>query len=118
MTTAKRLRAIKNRRTTWARRHHQLAAAFATDLGPNLSAADRALAHHAATVALECEALKVRQLNGEPVDLDDLVRLTNSLTRIRIELGKRAKAADGGPDGGELQAEADRIAEERRSSSF
>jgi hypothetical protein len=35
--------------------------------------------------------------------------LTNSLTRIRIELGKRAKATDGGPDWGELQAEADRI---------
>jgi hypothetical protein len=33
MTTPKRLRAIKDRRSTWARRHHQLAAAFATDLG-------------------------------------------------------------------------------------
>ena len=33
MTTSKRLRAIKDRRSTWARRHHQLAAAFATDLG-------------------------------------------------------------------------------------
>ena len=96
MTTPKRLQAINDRRSTWARRHHQLAAAFATDLGSGLSAADRALTDHAATVALECEALKIRQLNGEPVDLDDLVRLTNSLTRIRIELGKRAKAADGG----------------------
>jgi hypothetical protein len=117
MTTAKRLRAVKDRRSTWARRHRELAAAFAADLGSGLSAADRALTDHAATVALECEALKIRQLNGEPVDLDDLVRLTNSLTRIRIELGKRAKAADDGPDWGELQAEADRIAEERRSAA-
>ena len=34
---------------------------------------------YAATVALECETLKIRQLNGEPVDLDDLVRLTKSM---------------------------------------
>ena len=67
---------------------------------PAAKCAAEVSADHAATVALECEALKVRQLNGEPVDLDDLVRLTNSLTRIRIELGKRAKAADDGPDWG------------------
>ena len=97
MTTPKRLRAVKDRRSTWARRHHQLATAFATDLGSGLSAADRALTDHAATVALECEALKIRQLNGEPVDLDDLVRLTNSLTRIRIELGKRAAVKERAP---------------------
>jgi hypothetical protein len=34
MTTSKRLRAIKDRRSTWARRHHQLAVAFAADLVP------------------------------------------------------------------------------------
>lgn len=112
MTTPKRLQAINDRRSTWARRHHQLAAAFAADLGSGLSAADRALTDHAATVALECEALKVRQLNGEPVDLDDLVRLTNSLTRIRIELGKRAKPADQGFDWVQLQEEAARMIRE------
>jgi hypothetical protein len=57
MTTPKRLRAVKDRRSTWAHRHHQLATAFAADLGSGLSAADRALTDHAATVALECEAL-------------------------------------------------------------
>jgi hypothetical protein len=91
MTAPKRLRAIKDRRSTWARRHRELADAFAADLGAELSAADRSLVDHAATVALECERLKARQLNDEAIDIDNLVRLTNSLTRVRIELGKHAQ---------------------------
>jgi hypothetical protein len=91
MTTAKRLRAIKDRRSTWAKRHKGLPDAYAGDLGTELSAADRSLVDHAATVALECERLKARQLNDEQIDIDNLVRLTNSLTRVRIELGKHAK---------------------------
>jgi hypothetical protein len=67
MTAPKRLRAIKDRRSTWARRHRELASAFEADLGPDLSAADRSFADHCATVALDCEPLKVRQLNGEAV---------------------------------------------------
>jgi hypothetical protein len=97
MTAPKRLRAIKDRRSTWSRRHRELAEAFANDLGSDLSAADRSYVDHGATVALECEQLKVRQLNGELVDVDDLVRLTNSLTRIRIELGKRAAVKERAP---------------------
>jgi hypothetical protein len=91
MTTAKRLRAIKDRRSTWSKRHKELADAFAADLGAELSAADLSLVDHAATVALECERLKARQLNDETIDIDNLVRLTNSLTRVRIELGKHAQ---------------------------
>jgi hypothetical protein len=116
MTAPKRLRAIKDRRGTWARRHQQLARAFASDLGSDLSAADRALADHAATVALECEALKVRQLNDEAVDVDDLVRLTNALTRVRIELGKRAKPADEGFDWVKLQEEAEQLRQAEREA--
>jgi hypothetical protein len=97
MTAPKRLRAIKDRRSTWARRHRELADAFANDLGSDLSAADRSFVDHCATVALECEQLKVRQLNGEAVDIDNLVRLTNSLTRVRIELGKRAATKERAP---------------------
>jgi hypothetical protein len=116
MTTPQRLRAIKDRRSTWSRRHKELADAFAADVGIDLSAADRSLVDHAATVAVECERLKARQLNDEPLDIDDLVRLTNSLTRVRIELGKRA-AAKNEPDPdewGRIQDEADRLAGERR----
>jgi hypothetical protein len=93
MTTPKRFRAIKDRRSIWYRRHCELSAAFLADLGDNPSAADRSFADHAATVAIACEMLKVRQLNGEPIDVDDVVRLGNHLTRIRIEFSKRAVAS-------------------------
>ena len=36
MTTPKRLRAVKDRRSSWARRHKELAEAFAADLGAHL----------------------------------------------------------------------------------
>ena len=117
MTTPKRLRAIKDRRSTWARRHKALANAFATDLGDKLSAADRSFADHAATVGVECERMKARQLNDGPVEVDELVRLTNALTRLRIELSKRAKpSADSDLDRSHMQEEADRLEQEQRSA--
>jgi hypothetical protein len=89
-TPRKRLQKIKDRRSAWARRHRELAAGFAADLGSEPSAIDRSLVDHAATVALEAEQMKAAQLNDEEIDIEQLVRLTNSLTRLRIELGKRA----------------------------
>ena len=106
MTAPKRLRAVKDRRSTWARRHKKLADTFARDLGGSLSTVDLALAAHAATVAIECERMRADQLNGEPVDLEDLVRV------VRTELGKRAKPADEGFDWVQLQEEAARMIRE------
>ena len=82
-----------DRRTVWSRRHKELTDAFAADLGAKLSAADLSLVDSAATVAVACERLKVQQLNDEPIDFEQLVRLTNSLTRLAIELGKRKDRA-------------------------
>jgi hypothetical protein len=97
MTAPKRLRAIKDRRSTWARRHRELADAFAADIGERLTAADRSVADHAATVAIACERLKAAQLNDQSVDLDDLVRLTNALSRMRKELTQKAGSAKPDP---------------------
>lgn len=58
------LQKVKDRRSAWARRHRQLASGFAADLGSGLSAIDRALVDHAATVALEAEQMKAAQLNA------------------------------------------------------
>jgi hypothetical protein len=91
MTTPKRLRAVKDRRSTWARRHKELADAFAADLGTELSAADRSIVDHAVTIGIEAEKMRVAQLNGENIDLEELVRLTNALTRVRKELGQHTK---------------------------
>jgi hypothetical protein len=109
-----RLQKVRDGRTAWARRHRELAAGFAADLGSNLSAIDRSLVDHAATIALEAEQMKAAQLNDQAVDIEQLVRLTNSLTRLRVELGKRAAAkADDGPSWDEVMAEADRLTEQR-----
>jgi hypothetical protein len=58
-----RLQQVRDGRSAWARRHRQLAADFAADLGSSLSKIDLALISHAATVALEAEQLKAAQLN-------------------------------------------------------
>jgi hypothetical protein len=114
-----RLQKVVDGRSTWARRHRQLAAGFAADLGPSLSQIDLALVDHAATVALEAEQMKAVQLNDQDIDIDQMVRLTNSLTRLRVELGKRVAAkGDDGPDWNEVMAEADRLAEERRLANL
>jgi hypothetical protein len=97
MSTPKRFRAIKDRRSTWARRHKKLADAFAADLGSSLSTADRSFVDHGATVAIECELMKARQLNGGAVDLNELVRLTNALTRVRRELSQKVDSAKPDP---------------------
>jgi hypothetical protein len=91
--TRKRLQKVKDHRSAWSRRHRQLSAGFAADLGFEPSAIDRALIDHAATAALEAEQMKAAQLNDEEIDIEQLVRLTNSLIRLRIELGKRAAVA-------------------------
>jgi hypothetical protein len=121
MTVPKRIRAIKDRRSTWARRHKVLADAFAVELGANLgvglSTADKALADHAATVAIEAERMKAAQLNGESLDLEDLVRVTNVLIRARKELGTRVKPSPGSTmDWDAMQEEADRLEQEQRDA--
>jgi hypothetical protein len=98
MGKPKRLRGV-DLRASWARRHRELADAFAADLGPGLSAADRAVVDHAATIAVECERMKASQLNEQAIDLEELTRLTNALTRVRKELGAKVAAKrDAGED--------------------
>ena len=92
MGKPKRLKSV-DLRASWARRHKELAAAFAADLGAGLTEADRAVIDFAAVVAIEAERMKARQLNGGDVDLEELVRLANALTRIRRELGAKAASA-------------------------
>jgi hypothetical protein len=91
MGKPKRLKSV-DRRASWARGHRELADAFAADLGPDLTASDRSVVAHAATIALECERMQASQLADEAIDLEQLVRLTNALGRIRRELGAKAAA--------------------------
>jgi len=70
-------------RSSAARRFRTLVKAFTTDLGDDLSAADKALIESAAVAALRIEYLRVEMLSGKTgVDDDTLTRLLNSTTRI------------------------------------
>jgi hypothetical protein len=91
MGKPKRLKSV-DLRASWARRHRELVDAFCADLGPDMTAADRSVAAHAATIALECERMQAAQLAGEAIDIEQVVRLTNALGRIRRELGAKAEA--------------------------
>jgi hypothetical protein len=77
-------------REAWSRRHRVLVESYVRDYGDVLpDNADMALIDLAATVTLECEKLKVRQLAGATINPDEMVRLANSVTRMRKELGDK-----------------------------
>jgi hypothetical protein len=78
-------------REAWSRRHKELVGSFVRDYG-DLPDIDMALIDLAATVTLECEKMKVRQLAGETINPDEMVRLANSVTRMRKDLNDRSLA--------------------------
>ena len=78
-------------REAWSRRHKELVESFVRDYG-DLPDIDMALIDLAATVTLECEKMKVRQLAGETINPDEMVRLANSVTRMRKDLNDRSLA--------------------------
>ncbi len=72
-----------------ARRYRQIATAIAGDCGgPDaLSEATRILIRQAASLTLEVEGLQSQIVAGEAVDLEQLTRLSNSVSCILHRLG-------------------------------
>jgi hypothetical protein len=70
-------------RSANARRFRDLIDAFSRDLGgmSQLSEADRSLVRQAATLTVRSEQLQAAIVRGEPVDPDELIRLTNTARR-------------------------------------
>jgi hypothetical protein len=84
-------------RTRIARRFRALIEAFTTDMGDKLSNADVALVRQAAAMTVRAEQAQAALLNGQAVDDDQLVRLSNAATRILTVLGaQRARRAKTG----------------------
>jgi hypothetical protein len=73
-------------RSKAARRYQELIAAFASDLGGDLSAAEQALVKQAALVTLQAENVQDAVMNGSLEDTDKLTRLINSGCRILTAL--------------------------------
>lgn len=79
-----------------SRRYKTLTQEFSADLGgdASLSNAERALVAQAAVLALRAEELRGAILRGDTIDDDQLVRCSNSFTRILMALGQRRKSKE------------------------
>ncbi len=78
-------------RTRDAKRFRDLFESFARQLGgeERLSEADRALARTAASLTVKSEAMQAQVAAGGEVDAEQLVRISNSLSRVLARLVKR-----------------------------
>ncbi len=75
-------------RSAEARRYRDLVAGFSGDFGTQkLSERELALIRQAAALSVQSEAMQVQIVRGGDVDLEQLTRLTNVLTRTLKELG-------------------------------
>src|SRR5271163_4300610 len=86
-------------RTRNARRFRDLFESFAESLGgeERLSEADRALARMAASLAVKSETMQAEVAAGGEVDAEQLVRVTNSLSRVLSRLRKRQPGGKAAP---------------------
>lgn len=87
-------------RTIAGRRYRDLAIALADDLGgvDHLGEADKALVRQAAALTVKSEAMQAAIVNGDAVDDEQLVRVTNALTRALTTIRRKTKAKPPGPN--------------------
>jgi hypothetical protein len=108
---------VADGRSQYARRFRKLVESFVAELG-DPSAEDAALIRQTAHLVLTGELLQAAAINGEPIDVDAVVRI-NSETRRNLGMlkAKAAKAKPPAPTIHDLVAEleADEAAEEAAS---
>lgn len=74
-------------RGTWSRRRRDLIASLTAELGRPLRERDKALIANTASLIVRCEQLHVQIVNGAEVDDDQLIRLSNTSSRLLRTLG-------------------------------
>ena len=82
-------------RSMVARRYRDVALALADDLGgqDKLSEPSKILVRQAAALTVQVEGLQSKIVSGEDVDLEQLTRLSNALSRMLHRLGLRKPRA-------------------------
>jgi hypothetical protein len=78
-------------RSPGARRYRELLSSFVASLGGDLNAAEMALARNAVSLTLQSELLQTDIAAGRAVDSEQLTRLSNAVSRIMAQLGKRKR---------------------------
>jgi hypothetical protein len=100
ITNGSKLVAAVDGRSAEARRYKDVAFSLADDLGgaAGLTEAQRALVRQVAAMTVQSEKLQGAVLRGEEVDIEQLTRLSNALSRMLHRLGlKRAKRIPSSP---------------------
>jgi len=77
-------------RSSSARRFRDLVRAYETEVGGNLTEVERGLIRQAAALTFKAETLQSDLVNGNPVDGDQLIRLTGTAKRILSAIGEKA----------------------------
>jgi hypothetical protein len=67
-----------------------LVRAYEAEVGGNLTEVERGLIRQAAALTFKAEKLQSDLVNGNPVDGDQLIRLTGTAKRILSALGEKA----------------------------
>jgi hypothetical protein len=84
-------------RSSSARRFRDLTQAYSNELGGELSEAERSLVRQAVALQLQAERMQEAIVRGEPVDADQLIRVSSTSKRllgiIADKTGKRKPAA-------------------------
>jgi hypothetical protein len=78
-------------RTASARRFRDLVRAYENEVGGNLTEVDRGLIRQAAALTFKAETLQSDLVNGNPVDGDQLIRLTGTARRIMSAISEKAR---------------------------
>lgn len=79
-------------RSTMARRYREITASIESDLGGDLTEAQRQLVARAATLSIWAEAREAELANGEPFDAAGYATISNALRRILCDLGLERRA--------------------------
>lgn len=90
-------------RSATARRFRDLIASYEAELGGNVSDVERDLIRQAAGLTLRAEQLQAAIVRGEPVNNDELIRLSSTSKRLLEAIHAKA-AKRKTPTGGDLQS--------------
>ncbi len=87
-------------RSSQGRRYVDLVMAYSDELGGEaaLTEPQKAMVRHAAALTIEAERIQSAIVRGEPVDTEQLVRISNVLSRALRGLGIKSRAHNPVPD--------------------
>jgi hypothetical protein len=91
-------------RTIAARRFRDLTNSYSAELGGELSEAERSLVRQAVALQLQAELMQAAIVRGEPVDADQLIRVSSTSKRLLGIIASRSGKRNPTPSWSPLRA--------------